>query len=135
MSNLNKNNDFKIKLIGFDGNIKLELNKLNPKKIFNKVDEMPLAKLLESNKKLKPKNLSLYSDYDKSTTLTGLGFKNKEKAIYTLDAIKNKPIKYQISLVNTMIGRAKNHPHQTNEMLEAIKVFQEWVENYKKNKI
>jgi hypothetical protein len=77
-------------------------------------------------------NLSLYSDYNKSTSNKTLGFKNKEKAIYTINAIKNKSIKYQISVINTMLGRAKNHPHKTKEMDEAIKVFNKWIKNYKK---
>ena len=44
--------------------------------------------------------------------------RDKEKAIYTLKKIKNKSIKYQVSLVSTMIGRAKNHPHQTKGMID-----------------
>ena len=74
----------------------------------------------------KNNNLSLYADYNKKTTIKGLGFKNKEKALHTLKVIKNKPLKYQISVVNTMIGRAKNHPHINKDMKEAIKVFQKW---------
>jgi hypothetical protein len=31
-----------------------------------------------------------------------------------------------------MLGRAKNHPHKTKEMDEAIKVFNKWIKNYKK---
>jgi hypothetical protein len=77
-------------------------------------------------------NLSLYSDYNKFTSNKTLGFKNKEKAIYTINSIKNKSIKYQISVINTMLGRAKNHPHKTKEMDEAIKVFNKWIRNYKK---
>jgi len=77
-------------------------------------------------------NLSLYSDYNKSTSNKTLGFKNKEKAIYTINAIKNKSIKYQISVINTMLGRAKNHLYKTKKMDEAIKVFNKWIKNYKK---
>ena len=32
-----------------------------------------------------------------------------------------------------MIGRAKNHPHKNKDMEEAIKIFQEWLDNYHKN--
>ena len=78
-------------------------------------------------------NLSLYSDYNKSTSNKTLGFKNKEKAIYTINAIKNKSIKYQISVINTMLGRAKNHPHKTKEMDEAIKVYNEFYYEYNNN--
>ena len=81
------------------------------------------------NKKIKPVNLSLYSDYNKKTTTPGLGFKNKQKAIDTLKIIDNRDIKYKKSVVTTMIGRAKHHPHKTNDMEEAIKVFENWLKN------
>ncbi len=135
ITKLNKNLTFNIKLIGFDGEIKKEYKKSNPQAIFKLVDKMPMGKLMKKNSKISPKNLSLYSDYNKETTVPGLGFKDKEKAIYTLEKIKNKPIKYQLSVVNTMIGRAKSHPHKTNKMDEAIKIFQKWLDNYKKTKL
>ena len=74
------------------------------------------------------------ADYNKETTIKGLGFKDKEKALYTIDRIKNEPIKYQISLVATMIGRAKTHPHQTQGMRDALKIYQQWMDDYKKKK-
>tara|TARA_Y100000389_G_C17298028_1_gene431472 strand:- start:137 stop:658 length:522 start_codon:yes stop_codon:yes gene_type:complete len=116
-----KDNDFKIVLIGYDGKKKGKFNKLILTKIFKLVDDMPMSK---------KNNLSLYADYNKKTTIKGLGFKNKDKALHTLKVIKNKPLKYQISVVNTMIGRAKNHPHKNKDMKEAIKVFQKWKKNY-----
>ena len=33
-----------------------------------------------------------------------------------------------------MLHRARNHPHQTEGMREAMEVFQEWVQRYKQNK-
>ena len=96
---------------------------------------MPLGDLKKINSKIKPKNLSLYSDYDKSTTTKNLGFKNKEKALYTVNKIKNRDLKYQINVVATMLGRAKKHPNKTKEMNAAIKVFNKWMKNYKKNKL
>ena len=48
-----------------------------------------LAKKVET-KKASPKNLSLFSDYNKETTVPGLGFKDKEKALYTIEKIKHK---------------------------------------------
>lgn len=134
VTNRKKENNFLIKLIGFDGEVKKIYKKLNPSYVFKVIDKMPLAKLMDENKKIKPKNLSLFSDYNKETTVPGLGFKNKEKAIYTIEKIKNKPIRYQVSLVATMIGRAKNHPHKTKDMEEAQKIFEKWMESYKKNK-
>ncbi len=121
--------EFKIKVIGFDGLIKEEYNKLDVKNIFKLVDAMPLAGL-----NIDPINLSLYSDYNKKTTTPGLGFKNKDKALYTISTIKSRPIKYQVSVISTMLGRAKNHPNKTKEMDEAIKIFEKWLDEYHKSK-
>ena len=110
--------DFNIKLIGFDGNVKKTMKILDSKKIIKLIDSMPMSK-----NNYKPGNLSLYSDYNKETTIRGLGYKDKEKALYTINKIKKKSKKYQISLINTMIGRANNHQYKTKEMNEAVKIF------------
>ena len=94
---------------------------------------MPMSKNLKSGKK-QPLNLSLFSDYKPETTLKGLGFKDKNKAIYTLDAIKGRDTKYQVNVVSTMLGRAKNHPNKTPDMDDAILVFEKWMLDYKKSK-
>ena len=114
-----------INLIGFDGKSKKMMDKLNYKIVFKIIDKMPMSK------KFKPINLSLYSDYNPKTTTQGLGFKNMEKAIYTIKTIKNRPIKYQVNVIATMLGRAKNHPNKTREMEDAIKIFSEWMKKYK----
>ena len=129
LTNRNKNNDFFISLIGFDGKIKSKFNTVDPKKIFKIIDQMPLSK-----ENFSPQNLSLFSDYKPETTIKGLGFKNKEKAIYTLEKIKTKSKTYQNNVVNTMIGRASNHPHKNKDMEEAIKIFKKWKsQNVKSN--
>ena len=33
-----------------------------------------------------------------------------------------------------MLGRAKNNQNKTNDMNDAIIIFNKWMENYKKNK-
>ena len=124
----NKNKTFSVNLIGFDGKSKKVMNDLNYKLVFQIIDKMPL------NKKIKPINLSLYSDYNPKTTTHGLGFKNKEKALFTISAIKKKHIKYQVNVVSTMLGRAKNHPNKTKDMEGAIKVFDDWMKKYKSKK-
>ena len=125
---INKKEKPSINLIGFDGKSKKMMDKLNYKMVFKMIDKMPISK------KFKPINLSLYSDYNPKTTTQGLGFKNKEKALHTLNVIKDKPIKYQVSVVATMIGRAKNHPNKTKDMEEALKIFEKWLDTYKNNK-
>ena len=33
-----------------------------------------------------------------------------------------------------MLGRAKNHPNKTRDMNDAIKLFSEWMKQYKRKK-
>lgn len=130
----NSKEEFKMKLIGFDGEIKKIYKMPNFKKIFEEIEKMPLAKLVNNeklDKTITPKNLSLYSDYNPKITVIGLGFKDKDKAKFTLEKIKDKPKKYQLNVVNTMLGRAKHHPHKTKDMDNAIKVYERWIKAYK----
>ncbi len=128
ISKSDKNKTFSINLIGFDGKSKKIMNDLKPKLVFQIIDKMPLGK------KIKPINLSLYSDYNPKTTTHGLGFKNKEKALFTINTIKNRSTKYQVNVVSTMLGRAKNHPNKTKDMGGAIKVFDHWLKKYNRKK-
>ena len=126
-------NNFSIELFGFDGIKKRSFKSFDSKKIFKIVDKMPISKVLK-NKKIKPLNLSLFSDYNPKTTTKGLGFKDKEKAIHTIKIIKKRDLRYQVNVIATMLGRAKKHPHKTKKMNQAIKVFSIWMKNYKKNR-
>ena len=126
--------NFLIELFGFDGSKKQTFKNFDSQKIFNIIDQMPMSKVLK-NKKIKPLNLSLFSDYNPKTTTYGLGFRDKEKALYTVKAIKNRDLKYQVNVIATMLGRAKKHPYKTKNMKDAIKVFSLWMKNYKKNKV
>ena len=127
-------NNFSIELFGFDGTKKQTFKNFVSQKIFKTVDQMPMSKILK-NKKIKPLNLSLFSDYNPKTNTYGLCFKDKEKAFHTVKAIKNRDLKYQVNVIATMLGRAKKHPYKTKNMNEAIKVFSLWMKNYKKNKM
>jgi len=77
---------------------------------------------------MKKVNKSLYEDKHPKTSTKGTGFKNKQKAIETLKIIKVRDMIYQKQVVNTMYNRAKYHPHQTDSMKEAMKVFKEWLD-------
>ena len=134
LTKLDKSKKFKIVLIGFDGTKKIESDKIYTKRIFEVVDKMPMNKLIK-DKNFKPLNLSLFSDYKPETTLKGLGFKDKEKALFTVTAIKKRPIKYQVNVIATMLGRAKNHPNKTKSMEDAIIIFSKWMKDYKSSKI
>lgn len=131
ITKINKEKLFKIKLVGFDGKVKKTYDKLSITKVFEDIDKMPMGHL---RKKIKPINQSLYSDYNKSTSNKGFGFASKEKALDTVKKLKKKELRYQVYVVTTMLGRAKSHPHQTQGMRDAIKVFKKWLKDYKKNK-
>ena len=126
LTNRKLDNKFNIQIIGYDGKVKKNYKSLNVIKLFKLIDAMPMSK------KATPKNLSLFSDYNPKTTIKGLGFKNEDKAKYTIERIKNESLKYQVNVISTMIGRAKNHPHQTDDMVKAIKIFEKWLKKYKK---
>ena len=122
-------NKFNIKLIGFDGKTKKTYKTMDVKKILNDIEKMPMGYLRNNRDKLV--NLSLYEDYNPKTTIKNLGFKNKEKAIYTINKIKNKDMKYQKNVVITMYNRAKHHPYRNKDMEEAMKVFKIWLNKNK----
>ena len=42
VTRLDKSKNFSVSIIGFDGTEKAKLDKINPKKIFNLVDKMPM---------------------------------------------------------------------------------------------
>lgn len=76
-------------------------------------------------------NKSLYEDKHPESSTKGTGFKDKQKAIDTLEIIKKRDLTYQKQVVNTMYNRAKHHPHQTENMIEAMKIFDAWIKKHK----
>jgi len=82
----------------------------------------------------KKKSKDLYSDLNPETTIHGTGFSNKEIAYKTLDLIKNRCLRYQFDVINTMYNRAKYHPNQTSGMKDAMKIYKNWLKNYDKLK-
>ena len=77
-------------------------------------------------------NYSLYEDKHPKTSLKGTGFKNAKKARDTIKLVSQYDSIYQFQVINTMYNRAKFHPHQTNDMREAMKIFKKWLDNYKR---
>jgi hypothetical protein len=77
--------------------------------------------------KKKSTNKSLFEDKHPKTSTKGTGFKDKQKALDTLTIIKDRELIYQKQVVNTMYNRAKYHPHQTENMKEAMKIFSIWL--------
>jgi hypothetical protein len=112
-----------IELYGFDSTIKKKYSTMNMSKIIKDVESMPMGP------HIKPGNQSLFVDYNPKTTVHGLGYKDAEKAKETIQLIRDKPIMYQKQVINTMIGRAENHPNQTPNMKNAIIIFKEYLNN------
>lgn len=76
----------------------------------------------------------LYEDNHPDQSLKGTGYKNKIKAINTINLVKKRSLKYQFDVINTMYYRAKHHANQTKDMKEAMSVFKKWLKQYKKHK-
>ena len=89
-------------------------------------------KILKKN--TKKKNMDLYSDNNPKDTIKNLGYKNEEKAKYTINAVKNYSKKYQFQVINTMYNRAKFHKNKTENMEKAMVIFKKWLDNYKNMK-
>ena len=119
-----KKNTNLIKLYGFDTTLKAIYKTFNVDRIIKKIESMPMGNI-------DIKNLSLYADYNPKTTIKNLGFKDKDKALYTIKKIKNKPLSYQKRVITTMLNRAKYHPNKTKEMTKAIKIFKKWLNKNK----
>ena len=73
---------------------------------------------------------SLYKDKHPKKSLKGTGYANKEKALKTLELIKDFNLTYQKQVVITMYNRAKYHKYQTKNMIDAMKVYKKWLESY-----
>ena len=73
-------------------------------------------------------NKSLYEDKHPRTSTKGTGFKDKQKALDTLEIIKHRNIVYQKQVVITMYNRAKYHPYQTKTMRDAMQIFKKWLQ-------
>lgn len=67
--------------------------------------------------------------------MKGTGFKDEKTAHKTIQLIRFRSPAYQFSVINTMVNRAKYHPHQTSDMRLAMRIFSEWLKKYKKPKI
>lgn len=116
---LDKSSNFSIKLI------------LDKKNLWSsdKISWSQIKKIC-SQYKINGSNLSLYSDYNPQCSKKTFGFKDKEKALDTLKQLKTEPLKYQLQVITTMVGRAKYHPHKTSNMEKAIEVFEDWLQKY-----
>ncbi len=73
----------------------------------------------------------LFTDENPATTMIGTGFKNAIVAQRTIELTSQKFAKYkQYWTIRAMRERAANHPHPTDGMQKAMKIFDEWLGKY-----
>lgn len=73
----------------------------------------------------------LYTDENPATTIKGTGFKNERIARRTIELTSQPGVRYkQYWTIRAMRERAFHHPNKSKGMLDAINVFDEWLENY-----
>lgn len=83
-----------------------------------------------------PPDIGLYSKGGRDA-IKGTGYSDKEKAEFTVKEldklIKDGEHVWAMSIATTMESRAKKHPHQTEGMRDAMKIFREWIDKNKKS--
>ena len=83
-----------------------------------------------------PPDIGLYSKGGKDA-MKGTGYSDKEKAEYTVKVLDDLMSKgenvWAMSIATTMESRAKKHPHQTDGMRDAMKIFREWIDKNRKS--
>lgn len=73
-------------------------------------------------------NNTLYNkNKNPSKSVKNTGFKNEEKALETLKIIEHLDKIKQMQIILTMYYRAEYHPHKTNDMKKAQKIFKQWL--------
>lgn len=70
---------------------------------------------------------------------SAMGFKDKQKALDTLNALDGRDISYQYHVITSFVSRAKRTLQITRDeeklanLREALKVFEDWLTDYKQN--
>lgn len=111
-------NKFSISLYGMDGYIKYRSEKFTSWKVLIQIiNNMEMQRYVIDFIKL-----------DKN-----IGYHNKEMANYTLNLVKNKPIKIKFLIINTLYNQAKYSNNQTSGTREAIRIYKNWLDHYNSN--
>jgi len=75
------------------------------------------------------------SDQDES----GMGFKDKQKALDTLKVLDGRDISYQYHVITSFVSRAKRTLQITRDeeklanLRDALNIFEDWLVDYKEN--
>ena len=89
------------------------------------------SKTKSKTKSTKPQ---LYNDLHPEKSLKSTGFKDVFTASNTIKLVSKRSLRYQFDVINTMYNRAKFHPNRTNNMEDAMKLFEKWLKKYPKLK-
>lgn len=79
----------------------------------------------------------LFGSETTETTFQGAGFKDKDKALETIQLLEGRDITFQFQIINSMYHRAKvilkrtKDPEKVKNLSEAIETFEEWIDDYK----
>jgi hypothetical protein len=79
----------------------------------------------------------LFGSETTETTFQGAGFKDKEKALETLQLLEGRDITFQFQVINSMFHRAKvihkrtKDPEKLRNLSEAIETFENWLNDYR----
>lgn len=79
----------------------------------------------------------LFGSETTETTFQGAGFKDKEKALETLQLLEGRDVTFQFQIINSMFHRAKvihkrtKDPEKLRNLSEAIETFENWLNDYR----
>ncbi|PSN46417.1 hypothetical protein C0J52_15376 [Blattella germanica] len=79
----------------------------------------------------------LFGSETTETTFQGAGFKDKEKALETIQLLEGRDITFQFQIINSMYHRAKvihkrtKDPEKVKNLTEAIETFETWLDDYR----
>jgi hypothetical protein len=79
----------------------------------------------------------LFGSETTETTFQGAGFKDKEKALETMQLLEGRDIAFQFQIINSMFHRAKvihkrtKDPEKLRNLAEAIETFEAWLNDYR----
>lgn len=70
---------------------------------------------------------------------SGMGFKDKQKALDTLKCLDGRDVSYQYHVIVSFVSRAKRTLQITRDeeklanLRDALKIFEDWLTHYKEN--
>ncbi|PNF41287.1 hypothetical protein B7P43_G01448 [Cryptotermes secundus] len=79
----------------------------------------------------------LFGSETTETTFQGAGFKDKDKALETLQLLEGRDVTFQFQIINSMFHRAKvihkrtKDPEKLRNLSEAIETFENWLNEYR----